>query len=313
MINVFWTEFDEFHDKNGIYENREYIFKNHADLVNNKVFIWHKKETLHYTKIFGAFACRVCSKILGIGSAERSWGDVKHLKVNKRAHLSGERVKKQATIFGTSCIELARYQRTLYLKDASSTPLKVWTDDDFKTKADLETGKLKTKTKRIFKAYLEDWEQEAMENRDLVNETKLLKKYGGLTWMDPDHNNVILYSDKKALHWNHVKYHKDKNRKKDKNHKKRYKDGGYSVRAIGPHYDENDPDNEKKNVEPWSICDILIGEIAHYYRQHPNEDVVVVEKEIQNSANGSDDKDGDDNDGDDDNKSKSDGSETASN
>ena len=88
MINDFWTEFDEFHDKRGIYENREYIFKNHADLVNNKVFIWHKKETLHYTKIFGAFACRVCSKILGIGSAERSWGDVKHLKVNKRAHLN---------------------------------------------------------------------------------------------------------------------------------------------------------------------------------------------------------------------------------
>ena len=129
----------------------------------------------------------------------------------------------------------------------------------------------------------------------------------GLTWMDPDHNNVILYSDKKALHWNRVTYHKDKHHKKDKDHKKdkRYKDGGYSVRAIGPNYDESNPDNEKKNVEPWSICHTLIGEIAHYYRQHPNEDVVVHEKEKQNSSN-------DNSDGDDDNESKSDGSETAS-
>lgn len=131
MINIFWTEFDEFQDKSGSYSNREYIFKNHADIINLKSYIWHKKESVRYTNIFGKFACRVCSKFLGIGSAERSWGDVKHLKTNKRSHLSGDRVKKQATIFGTSCIELARYQREMALKDVSSTPLKIWTDDDF--------------------------------------------------------------------------------------------------------------------------------------------------------------------------------------
>jgi hypothetical protein len=257
-----------------VYENREYIFRNHSDLINNKVFIWHKKETLYYTKILGKFACRVCSKILGIGSAERSWGDVKHLKVNKRSHLSGDCVKKQATIFGASCIELARFQRSQNLQDVSSFPMKDWTDDDFRLTADPETIKEDSKPQRIFKAYLEDWEMDAITKRDVVNETKLLKKYGGLTWLDPDHDNEVLYSDKKSLHWKRVTYHK-----KDGS----YKDGGYSVKAIGPNYDERDPENEKNNVEPWSICDVLIGEIAHYYRSHPNEGIVVQEKEQTNN------------------------------
>jgi hypothetical protein len=38
----------------------------------------------------GAFACIVCSKLLGIGSAERSWGGVKHLKTNKRSHIPSQ-------------------------------------------------------------------------------------------------------------------------------------------------------------------------------------------------------------------------------
>jgi len=99
LINTFWSEFEEFQSKSGPYLEREYIFRNHPDLTDSRTSFWHKKETLRYTKIFGKFACRVCSKILGIGSAVRSWGDVKHLKVNKRSHLSGERVKKTSYNF----------------------------------------------------------------------------------------------------------------------------------------------------------------------------------------------------------------------
>ncbi len=205
LINDFWTEFEEFQSKTGVYKNREYIFKNHSDLLNSRVFIWHKKETLRFTKIFGRFACRVCSKILGIGSAERSWCDVKHLKVNKRSHLSGERVKKQATIFGTSCIELAKFQRLQELKDVSTIPLKIWIDDDFKICEDeLQDEEVVTKPRRIFKAFLEDWEEDAITKRDIVNEAKLLKKYGGLTWLDPDNGNVKLRANKNSLHWTRV-------------------------------------------------------------------------------------------------------------
>jgi hypothetical protein len=67
--------------------------------------MWHIKESLCFTKEFGRLACRVTSNILGIATAERSWGDVKHLKTGKRAHLSDDRVMKQATIIGDSCIK----------------------------------------------------------------------------------------------------------------------------------------------------------------------------------------------------------------
>ncbi len=285
LINDFWTEFEEFQSKTGVYKNREYIFKNHADLLNSRVFIWHKKETLRFTNIFGRFACRVCSKILGIGSAERSWGDVKHLKVNKRSHLSGERVKKQATIFGTSCIELAKFQRMQDLKDVSTMPLKVWTDDDFKICDDeVQDEEVVTKPRRIFKAFLEDWEQDAITKRDIVNEAKLLRKYGGLTWLDPDNDNVKLRANKNSLHWTRVS-------KKN--------GGGYCVNAIGPNYDENDPENFR-HVEPWLINDVLIGEISHYYRNNPDEGVVVEDSPDQNRSNNNNDDDDDDDDNDDD-------------
>ena len=56
-------------------------------------------------------ACRTTSKILGIGAAERSWGAVKHLKTDKRAHLSSGRVEKQAILYSTAWIEEARAKR----------------------------------------------------------------------------------------------------------------------------------------------------------------------------------------------------------
>jgi hypothetical protein len=66
LINRFWQEFEEFQTKTGPYANRECIFRSHIDLSNGNLHFWHKKETLRLTTIFGRFACRVCSKILGI-------------------------------------------------------------------------------------------------------------------------------------------------------------------------------------------------------------------------------------------------------
>jgi hypothetical protein len=70
MINTFWQEFEEFQSKSGPYANCEYISQNHIDLTNGNIHFWHKKEMVWFTKTFGKFACPVCSKILGIGSAE---------------------------------------------------------------------------------------------------------------------------------------------------------------------------------------------------------------------------------------------------
>lgn len=278
LINTFWTEFENFQSKLGPYENREYIFVNHVDIKNGKSYLWHKKESYRYTKNFGQFACRVCSKILGIGSAERSWGDVKTLKNNKRSHLSAERVKKQTTIFGASCIEQAKFQREKDSSDVSSSPLKFWTEDDFNMSDD-EAEKA-VKLKRIFKAYIEDWEEEAIKKRDIVNKTKLLSKYGGLTWKDPDNGNTVLNSSSTLLKWTRITK----------------TGGGYCVMAHDPNYDENDEDPEN-NTEPWYINEDLIYCIEQYYTQNPNEGVLVISKNNDEDGDGNDHEQEDDDDG----------------
>lgn len=278
MINDFWNEVEHFQTREGTFKERDYIFNNHAD-IEKRPYLWHKKESLHYTVIFGRFACRVCSKILGIGSAERSWGDVKTLKNNKRSHLSGERVKKQATIFGASCIELAKYQRGIETSsDVSSTPLKFWRDDDFNLKmeedivnedmvneeSDLEstTSSVITErnaTQRIFKAYIEDWEKQAIRKQDDLNEAKLLKKYGGLWWRDPDTGDKLLYADNNLLYWTRVT-----------------KSGGrYCVHARGSKWKKCKKEKDEIDTEPWCINNDLIGCIAEYYKTNTNLGVIV--------------------------------------
>jgi hypothetical protein len=268
LINTFWQEFEDFQGKAGPYADRKYIFINHPDLTNGNIHLWHKKETLRWTQIFGRFACRVCSKILGIGSAERSWGDVKHLKSNKRSHLSSKATKMQATIFGASCVELARIKHDE--KYFGSGPCKIWRTDDFMGIVDNdndETGHRNMGPERLFNAWIEDWEIGAIRKKDPVNEARILHKYGGLQWRDPDNNNIILIADDKKLHWSRVTA----------------TGGGYAVIAYDEFYKEDDPNNIN-HKEPWYITMDLIGEISSYYKQNRTPDNVVVVDEPQDSA-----------------------------
>ena len=67
--------------------------------------IWHAKYLLPHTEVLGIVACRSTSNHLGIGSAEWSWGDAKHLKTDKRSHLSADKTEKQSVLYTTACIE----------------------------------------------------------------------------------------------------------------------------------------------------------------------------------------------------------------
>jgi len=78
--------------------------------------MWHKKYFYSYTKYFGKFACHICSKILGIGLAERNWGEVVHLKTEKHSHLSAKQTNKQAIIFGSGyCHFIISYLFLFYI------------------------------------------------------------------------------------------------------------------------------------------------------------------------------------------------------
>ena len=96
-IDTFWNEHKDFCNRTGVFakQNRWNV----EDIRKWNSHLWHEKYSLPYTEVLGFIACRVTSKILGIGSAERSWGDVKHLKSNKRSHLSGDKIEKQAILY----------------------------------------------------------------------------------------------------------------------------------------------------------------------------------------------------------------------
>jgi hypothetical protein len=48
---------------------------------------------------------------------------------------------------------------------------------------------------RIFRAWVEDWEQDARKNNDVVAEARLLQKYRGLVFHDPDTDNGFCIYD----------------------------------------------------------------------------------------------------------------------
>jgi hypothetical protein len=60
--------------------------------------------------VLGFVACRVKSKICGIGPAERSWGGVKQIKDRKRSHLSGKLTEKRTILFVSLKISQAQIQ-----------------------------------------------------------------------------------------------------------------------------------------------------------------------------------------------------------
>jgi hypothetical protein len=270
LLNRFWTEHEQFHAKCGPYANRQHIWIS-QDLTDGNSHLWHKKNSLRYTSILGQLACLVCSKILGIGSAERSWGDVKHLKTDKRAKLSGEATKMQSTIFGASCAERARIKQTSYLQGDSLN--KTWEDADFADPGlNMTTSPVITTPKqRIFRAWLETWELTAKAKQDPVNEAKLLLKYGGLVWFDPDTKQTFMASSDK-MHWCSMRGSR-----------------GYCLLGLLDTYDANAPN--EKDWEPWVLDpDVLHCQIVEYYEKNPSPNIVVVEKETE-SIESNDDND----------------------
>ena len=89
---------------------------------------WNYKYSYQQTKVLGKLACLVLSKILGIGTAERNWKQVKAVKSGQRVNTTIDKTRKQVLVYG-------QYQQICAQALASklSSAGKLWDDDDFHT------------------------------------------------------------------------------------------------------------------------------------------------------------------------------------
>ena len=84
---------------------------------------WHKTYSVACSEVLGRMGCVVTSKILGIGTAERNWKQIKAVKTGQRTNLGPEKCKQQALIYG-------RYQQQrAHIKYARLSAAFYWAQD----------------------------------------------------------------------------------------------------------------------------------------------------------------------------------------
>jgi hypothetical protein len=192
---VFLREHRNFANRTGTYDNT--IMWSEPD---NDEFIvschWHLTWTVPRSTVLGKLACLVLSKILGIGSAERNWKQVKKLKSGDRSNLSMNVTSKITNVYG-------QYQRmkASSRQEQMSSVGKLWTEEDFHCmKLDVFCGDIaaslendaRMATMRTFRNWNERWQNpHGLSPRgDDILEERIRKKFLGmkLLW-----NNTLFW------------------------------------------------------------------------------------------------------------------------
>jgi len=194
---------------------------NHEYAKNGESHLWHKHHTLDYCKELAYVACRVCSKLLGIGSCERVWGNTKIQNDGQHTSMSSSNLEKTATLYGANCLASARarapdnlsldcldyfdhvyeeqYNRFMECsyKDGKYKCDDNINDDDSDDSDDADSicGNTKltqvdlfnstTKCVKYFCPYLEKWEEKNCYNNSTASHYRLLSKYGGMQYIWP--------------------------------------------------------------------------------------------------------------------------------
>ncbi len=268
QILTFYVCIDDFKNKTGIYEEA-HIWVTAAN-VDVPAYQWHKFYSNPEQTVLGRLACRVTSKILGIGSAERSWKKLKCVLSGNRSNMRSEVAKKQAAIAGIHAQENNKQDKAEKAKAGL-----LWDDDDFKTlKMDalclpLDVAppeEVQRRTTRVFCAWIENWEKEKIKgNGDPVLEQRFKNKYCGLSWIDPDQprrkKNVL------TAHPDFVSLEKGDRGKKS-----------YELLACLPGYDDNVANEDQ--MDKWEVWyrETTIECIKEYYNKNKHLGVVVYEK-----------------------------------
>ena len=102
--DLFWTEETLFGKNNGSFDGDEFIWKI-KDIRDGNSHLWNKKQAPHCTRVLGFVVCRVTSKVLGIGVAERYWGDINTIKYIRISATRSYVSEKHIIVYTFSCVE----------------------------------------------------------------------------------------------------------------------------------------------------------------------------------------------------------------
>ena len=108
----------------------------------------------------------------------------------------------------------------------------------------------------MFKAWIEDWGWDCIHDNDVVSQAKLLQKYGGLSWIDPDEDELCI------------------SKEEDMDFQGGRNGAGWCLIGTRP---------RDGGMEPW-VLDIVIDLIAAY-EQAPELNVEVIVNEALRAAN----------------------------
>lgn len=190
--DTFLSEWDDFSNRKGkLISDHIWII---AAVDDTQAYDWHKKYSLLSTKVLGKLACLVTSKILGIGTAERNWKQVKNVKSGQRVNTSIDKTKKQVLIHAMHGEQRAQVKRSKL-----SAAGKLWSDEDFKSmKMDVFCKEIKDSLNegededdggsRLLRLWRERWEKKKVTSQSSssnnILEGRLIRKYCGLRYYD---------------------------------------------------------------------------------------------------------------------------------
>ena len=112
--------------------------------------------------------------------------------------------------------------------------------------------------KRVFRAWVEDWEKGCIKDKDAVAEIRLLEKYKGLAFFDTE-ENITYTIEAKNLEWY-------------KSSKQKGIDGGWYIVAT----------TDEEEVESFMIEDELCRQIAETSQE---DGVDIIRREVEEEGN----------------------------
>ena len=178
---------------------------------------------------------------------------MKQTKTGKRNKLYMKKARKQVVIYGRHQ-NLKEEARIRKLTKAQ----KLWNEKDFESlklnslclELGVEAQVTKNSEHRIFRAWEETWEKRMIGPRgDKVQEARLLRKYGGIKWLNPDRNMVftartdMMYFEKKRG------------------------DNQYHILGVADGYDLNVDQCKQPGLwDWWPRVDDFYGMVTDYYK-----------------------------------------------